>query len=91
MDRYGVNRFLYDLQAPERAAAFQRDARAVLDGYPLAPATRQAIERGDIAALYQAGANPYLLYFCASTLGVAPGEVAHALHALAAPARAAVE
>jgi protocatechuate 4,5-dioxygenase alpha chain len=64
-DRYYLNKLFYDTQRAETLASYRQDQRAFLDGYQLSPEVRAAVESNDIGAMYQAGANPYLLrYYC---------------------------
>ena len=44
----------------ELRAAFEADAGAILDRYPLAPAERRALDDGDFKTLYDMGLHPYL-------------------------------
>jgi hypothetical protein len=55
---------------PELSALFAQDPGAALDSYRVEGPARAALVRLDFKALYEMGANPYLLYFCALQLGV---------------------
>jgi hypothetical protein len=68
---FGLHRLLWEMRAdPALAARYAADPDAVLAGYDLEPAQREAFAGRDFKALYECGANPYLLYFCALQLGV---------------------
>lgn len=68
---YNVQKLLWDVRRdPSVAERFRREPDAVLDGYGIAGEHRAAMRALDLKALYDAGANPYLLYFCALQLGV---------------------
>lgn len=61
-EAYGLNKVLFELH--HKAADlvdYRSDAQAYLGRYDLTPRVRAAIAGNDIAALYLAGANPYLL------------------------------
>ena len=61
-EAYGLNKVLFELHhRPDDLAAYKRDQETYLDRYTLTPRARNAIRDDDVAALYQAGANPYLL------------------------------
>ena len=61
-EAYGLNKVLFELHhRPDDLAAYKLDQQAYLDRYTLTPRARNAIRDNDVAALYQAGANPYLL------------------------------
>ena len=81
-DRVLLNQFFYDVQQADGQAAYREDRGLVLNRYAFSPALRTAIETTDIGALYQAGANPYLLRFYCVNLGVPEPEYVQALHAL---------
>lgn len=68
---YNVQKLLWDVRHdPSLAQRFQREPDPVLDGYGIVGEHRAAMGAMDLKALYDAGANPYLLYFCALQLGV---------------------
>lgn len=68
---YFLHKLLWELRRdPALAARFRADPDGVLAGYELDPAEREAIVTRDFRALYDRGANPYLLYFCALQIGV---------------------
>lgn len=56
-----------DPALPER---LRQDPDAVLAPYDLDDEDRAALRTGDFKALYEKGANPYLLYFYALQAGV---------------------
>lgn len=67
---YGLQKLLWDLRKDKSLAErYKQQPHAVLDGYDLNPAEREALAKGDFRTLYERGANPYLLYFCALQLG----------------------
>jgi hypothetical protein len=67
---YFLHKLLWELRRdPALAARFRDDPDGVLDGYELDPAERAAIAARDFRTLYDRGANPYLLYFCALQIG----------------------
>jgi aromatic-ring opening dioxygenase LigAB LigA subunit len=68
---YFLHKLLWELRRdPALAARFRADPDAVLAGYELDPVERAAIVNRDFRTLYDRGANPYLLYFCALQIGV---------------------
>lgn len=61
-EAYGLNKVLFELHhKPEDFAAYARDPEQYLDRFALTGRVRAAIRADDVAALYLAGANPYLL------------------------------
>jgi protocatechuate 4,5-dioxygenase alpha chain len=84
-DRYYLNKLFYDTQRAEALAAYRDDPESFLKAYRLSPEVRAAVEANDIGAMYQAGANPYLLrYFCVN-MQVPEPEFLGALAALREP------
>jgi hypothetical protein len=68
---YAVQKLLWDIRRnPSLALRFQGEPDRVLDEYSISGDQREAMRTLDLKALYDAGANPYLLYFCALQLGV---------------------
>jgi Aromatic-ring-opening dioxygenase LigAB, LigA subunit len=68
---YAVHKLLWDVRRePAVAARFRADPDALLDDYGLTGEERDAMRSLDVQSLYDAGANPYLLYFCALQLGM---------------------
>jgi hypothetical protein len=69
---YAVQKLLWDVRRePAVADRFRAEPDALLDDYGLTGEERDAMRSLDLKRLYDAGANPYLLYFCALQLGVA--------------------
>lgn len=72
---YGLQKLLWDLRKDKSLAErYKQQPHAVLDGYDLSLQEREALANGDFRTLYQRGANPYLLYFCALQLGFGRAE-----------------
>lgn len=68
---YNVQKLLWDVRRdPSVAERFKQEPDAVLDHYGIGGEHREAMRTMDLKSLYDAGANPYLLYFCALQLGV---------------------
>lgn len=68
---YNVQKLLWDVRHdPAVAQRFRGEPDALLDEYDIAGEQRTAMRLLDLKSLYDAGANPYLLYFCALQLGV---------------------
>jgi hypothetical protein len=68
---YSLQKLLWDLRRdPDLAARYRQDPAAVVDAYGLSEGQREALLAGDFRTLYEAGVNPYLLYFCALQIGV---------------------
>jgi len=82
LDRVLINQLFYAVQKAEALTAYRRDPGAYLDRYAFSPELRAAIERTDIAAMYRAGANPYLLRFYCVNMGIPEGDYLAALHAM---------
>jgi protocatechuate 4,5-dioxygenase alpha chain len=82
LDRVLINRLFYEVQKSDGLAAYRADRGAWLDRYDFSPELRAAIERTDIAAMYRAGANPYLLRFYCVNQGVSEGDYLSSLHAM---------
>jgi hypothetical protein len=80
--RFQLNQFFADTQKAEGLAAYKADPSTYLNRYALETELRAAIERKDIAAMYQAGANPYLLRFFCVNMGVSEPDYLSALHAM---------
>ncbi len=60
MGEYHLNKVLYETARQHRIVEGITD-EAVLGAYELSPDERQALQTGDIARLYELGANPYLI------------------------------
>ncbi|MFF7735909.1 hypothetical protein [Streptomyces sp. NPDC007984] len=68
---YDLQRLLWDVRKePELAERFRTEPDAVLDDYGIDGEERTAMRALDWKTLYERGANPYLLYFCALQIGV---------------------
>jgi hypothetical protein len=68
---YAVQKLLWDIRRnPMLAQRFHDDPDAVVDDYGITGDERDAMRTLDLGRLYEAGVNPYLLYFCALQLGV---------------------
>jgi hypothetical protein len=68
---YAMQKLLWDVRRdPSVAQRFRSDPESVLDDYEIAGPLRTALRELDVKGLYDAGANPYLLYFCAIQLGI---------------------
>jgi hypothetical protein len=79
---YFLHKLLWELRRdPALAARFRDEPESVLDGYDLDPVEREAIAARDFRTLYDRGANPYLLYFCALQIGVSRADYYEQLRA----------
>jgi Aromatic-ring-opening dioxygenase LigAB, LigA subunit len=68
---YSLHKLLWELRRdPALAERFRASPEEVLACYELAPNDRAAMQARDFRALYERGANPYLLYFCALQIGI---------------------
>jgi len=68
---FDLQRLLWDIRKDGAlAATFREDPDAVLDSYGIEGVEREAMRTLDFKTLYDRGANPYLLYFCALQIGV---------------------
>lgn len=68
---FQLQKLLWDIRKDTALAArFQQEPDAVLDGYGIEGVEREAMRALDFKTLYDRGANPYLLYFCALQIGV---------------------
>jgi hypothetical protein len=68
---FGLHRLLWEIRSDSLVASrYANEPDAVLAEYELDPAERDAFARGDFRTLFEKGANPYLLYFCALQLGI---------------------
>ncbi len=81
-DFYWLNKVLHDTQSAANLAAFKRDRQAFLKDYPLSPAAYDAVRDNDIAKMYAAGANPYLLVYHSRLVGRPDHEIVGSLHAI---------
>ncbi|MGG7518350.1 subunit of meta cleavage enzyme [Allorhizobium undicola] len=61
-EAYLIDKVLYELHhKPDDLAAYNADAQAYLSRFKLTPAMVSMITGNDVAGLYEAGVNPYLL------------------------------
>jgi hypothetical protein len=68
---FELQQLLWDIRKdPALAARFQTEPDSVLDTYGVDGVEREALRSLDFKTLYDRGANPYLLYFCALQIGV---------------------
>lgn len=68
---YDLQKLLWEVRKdPSLAERFRAEPDAVLDEYGIGGPERTAMRDLDFKALYERGANPYLLYFCALQIGV---------------------
>ncbi len=81
MTDYWMNKLFFDLQQPEKAAAFKRDMKAVLADYPMNSKLRDAVMADDLAVIAP-HANAYLLRFYFAIRGVKDAEFIERLNAL---------
>ncbi len=84
---YWIDKAIYDMHhRPDDLGVYRRDPGAYLDRYPLAPASRSALIDNDVAALYRAGVNPYLLRAHCIGMGIPEDVSLAALRSCAVPA-----
>lgn len=68
---FELQQLLWDIRKDVALAArFQREPDDLLDSYGIEGPEREAMRSLDFKTLYDRGANPYLLYFCALQIGV---------------------
>lgn len=68
---YELQKLLWDVRKDlQLAERFRAEPDAVLDEYGIEGVERAAMKALDFKTLYDRGANPYLLYFCALQIGV---------------------
>ncbi len=61
-EAYLLDKVLYELHhKPDDLAAYNQDKAAYLARFKLSPAMAEKISGNDVAGLYEAGVNPYLL------------------------------
>jgi len=87
MTDYWLSKLFYDLQAPGAAAEYRADRAKLLDGYPLKPEVRKAVETDDVPMLATL-VNAYLLRFYFFAIGMTDEEFIRRLRASAAKAEA---
>jgi len=72
---FELQQLLWDIRKDVALAArFQKEPDGVLDRYGIEGVEREAMRTLDFKTLYDRGANPYLLYFCALQIGVERAE-----------------
>ncbi|MGN6612224.1 MAG: hypothetical protein ACTHLJ_10655 [Angustibacter sp.] len=68
---FELQQLLWDIRKDATLAArFRQEPDGVLDAYGIDGVERDAMRALDFKTLYDRGANPYLLYFCALQIGV---------------------
>jgi hypothetical protein len=68
---YGLHKLLWDIRRDAGVkTAYMQDSGEVLDRYGVLGPMRTMMQEMDYKSLYEAGVNPYLLYFCAIQLEV---------------------
>ena len=68
---YSLHKLLWDIRRNAAVkAAYMADGDQVLDSYGVSGDLRSMMQRLDFKGLYEAGVNPYLLYFCAIQLEI---------------------
>ncbi|MGJ3508180.1 hypothetical protein [Enemella sp. A6] len=68
---FELHKLLWDIRnVPSVNARFKQDPGEVVDAYGIEEPDRTSLMNLDFRALYERGANPYLLYFCAIQLEV---------------------
>ena len=83
-EAYWLDKVLYELHHnAEDLARYRRDPNDYLKRYPLSDTLRRAILENDVAQLYLAGVNPYLLRAHCIGIGIPEDESLAALHRLA--------
>ena len=87
-EAYGLNKVLFELHhKPDDFAAYQNSPETYLDRFNLTPRVRKAILTNDVAALYLAGVNPYLLRAHCIGMRIPEAVSVAALHSVANGAR----
>jgi hypothetical protein len=67
---FGLQKLLWEIRKdPSLAQRYAQSGDEVLDLYEIGAEERAAFKENDFKYLYENGANPYLLYFCALQLG----------------------
>jgi hypothetical protein len=68
---YALQKLLWDMRHDaDVVGRFRSDPVSLFDSYGVEAAEREALQSLDFKSLYDRGANPYLLYFCALQIGV---------------------
>jgi Aromatic-ring-opening dioxygenase LigAB, LigA subunit len=81
MTDYWLSKMMFDMQQPEKAAAFKRDLQAFLKDYPMRPALREAVIADDLTKIAPC-VNAYLLRFFYTIRGVKDAEFIRRLNEL---------
>ena len=61
MSAYQLNKLMYELRSADNVKEALANRQAVLERYRLTAEELQALEAEDLTALYQLGANPYMI------------------------------
>lgn len=61
MSAYQLNKLLYELKNADRVKEALANDASLLERYRLSPEERLALEQENLVALYQLGANPYMI------------------------------
>ena len=68
---YSLHKLLWDVRRDAAVKeAYMANGDQVLDSYGVTGDLRSMMQRLDFKGLYEAGVNPYLLYFCAIQLEI---------------------
>ncbi len=68
---YSLHKLLWDIRRNSSVRdAYMANGDQVLDSYGVSGTLRSMMQRLDFKGLYEAGVNPYLLYFCAIQLEI---------------------
>lgn len=68
---YSLHKLLWDIRRSSSVRdAYMANSDQVLDSYGVSGTLRSMLQRLDFKGLYEAGVNPYLLYFCAIQLEI---------------------
>lgn len=68
---YSLHKLLWDVRRDAAVKeAYMANGGQVLDSYGVTGDLRSMMQRLDFKGLYEAGVNPYLLYFCAIQLEI---------------------
>ena len=83
-EAYWMNRVLFDVHHQgDHLARYKQSPDDYMAAIPLPPALKAAIRDNDIAAMYLAGVNPYLLRAHCLGLQISEKVFVESLHALA--------
>lgn len=68
---YSLHKLLWDIRRNSSVRdAYMANGDQVLDSYGVSGTLRSMMQRLDFKGLYEAGVNPYLLYFCGIQLEI---------------------